>query len=129
MLKNRLLSIGIGTLFAFIIVISAIWCVSTYYDYKMHEAEASSTHSECNVGNTASDDRQTTSPSMSRYSRASTHLHGPFERYPLSRSTQDQLSTVLHPPPPYYQIVDTTNSCSSNSFSLSRYDFRLRLNE
>ena len=61
MLRSKLLSIGIGTVFAFIIVISAVWCVSTYFEYKQRvEDDDSSAHAEANFVNTINDNRHAT---------------------------------------------------------------------
>ena len=118
-LKNKLLSIGIGTLFAFIVVISAIWCVSTYYDFKMQEAENWSMNTESNT-DSCINDGITNSHSIAALSNRSFHseentnfARGVYDRYPLSTNSPEQLARDLFPPPPYREVEGSSIVASS----------------
>ena len=128
MLKNKLLSIGIGTLFAFIVVTCAIWCVSTYYDYKMQESDSSSINTESNIGNTSNCYGNTgrivyelSYPSNSSESLAAfDSIERGFESYPLSRNTTNLLSSTLYLPPPYSEVGQSCTSQGSDTLSVTR---------
>ena len=113
------MSIGIGTLFAFIVVISAIWCVSTYYDFKMQEAEAASMNTESNIGSYMYDDNSNHQntiivPDILSYPECRISVpRRMYECYPLSTTSPEQLSHALFPPPPYSEVGDPATSNSS----------------
>ena len=122
MLKNKLLSIGIGTLFAFIVVTSSVWCVSTYYDFKMQESDSSSINTESNIGNTRNGYENTCEYELTYTSNPATldAIERGFERYPLSRNTTNLLSSTLYPPPPYSEFSELCTNQGSDTLSFTR---------
>ena len=125
-LKNKLLSIGIGTLFAFIVVISAIWCVSTYYDFKMQEAENWSMNTESNTDSYIHDENSN-SASIGAVSNRSFHSEEStnfprevYDRYPLSTNSPEQLARDLFPPPPYSEVEGSSIVSSSGGCENTR---------
>ena len=105
---------------------SSIWCISTYYDFKMHEAESSSVSNESNTGSNIHDERNncqniTSSPNISFHSEFVIGLPRTIhERYPLSNSSPEQLARDLFPPPPYSEVGESTGSNPSIHISDSR---------
>ena len=123
-LKNKLLSIGIGTLFAFIVVISSIWCISTYYDYKMHEAEICSinTENDLNTSEITSACTLRCTDSSLQHEIVARSFELDFERFPLSRATPDLLSSTWYPPPPYTEISSSSlTSQIPRTLNVTRY--------
>ena len=125
-MKSKLLSIGIGTVFAFIVVMSSIWCISTYYDFKMHEAESSSVSIVSNTETNVHDERNnrqniSSSPNNSIHSECVISFpRTVHERYPLSNNSPEQLARDLFPPPPYSEVGKSTASNPSIHISDSR---------
>ena len=117
-------------MFAFIIVISAVWCVSTYFEYKQQEDECSSLYAETNNENTNNDNTHTTRRGLNYLDTSDRATVIPrttreFERYDVAHEDfyEDQLSTILYSPPPYNQINYLVTGESTTNMSSTRYKY------
>ena len=123
MLRSKLLSIGVGTVFAFIIVISGVWCVSTYFEYKQREEDASNTYTESNLGNGVNDNRHLTTrvlnnPVASGHTSATVTDFGRHDLTIYEECIMNNGYRYTISPPPYNQI-----NCSINGESTNRYKY------